>query len=127
MKCIVYNIEDPEAKEFTVCVNEKHIHAQTGVEIDLKPEYIHALENAKIDTTVRNPETNKAEPYKKLRFRIIKCEPTTEKPQKTITIADNRLDDNSLVCVYAGCDFVAKSNAGKVAHERSHQKEAVPV
>lgn len=74
MKCIVYNIENPDAKEFTVCVNEKLIHAQTGVEIDLKPEYIHVLENAIVNTMVRNPETNKAEPFKMIRFRIIKLD-----------------------------------------------------
>ena len=40
--------------------------------------------------------------------------------------ADLRLH-GPLDCLHLGCNFVAKSNAGKVAHERSHAKEVVPV
>lgn len=70
-RVIVYNVEDPDLKEFYVGVNGTRINGPTGVEVELEEQMVEVLKNAVIDTTIRNPETNKEEPYRKERFRVI--------------------------------------------------------
>ena len=83
-KCIVMNIENSKNQTFDVCVNgdkppEKD--CVTDVEIELDEKFIHALENAVIDTMVPDPskKTILGEVYripkKEYRYRVVRLEP----------------------------------------------------
>jgi len=73
-RVIVYNNLDPKEKQFFVQVMGKRGNGYypCGVELELPEEQIQTLEAAIIDTTIRNPTTNKAEPYKKARFNVVR-------------------------------------------------------
>ncbi len=59
MKCIVYNLEDPNQKEFYIGVNGANVQGQCGVEIDLGKAFIEVLENAIVETPVIDSITKK--------------------------------------------------------------------
>lgn len=88
MKCIVYNTEDSDAKEFYLGCNGINVQGQCGVEVNLKEEYIGILENACIEKPVVTPDkklvidkrTNRLKMELSPRFRVIKLE-KEDKPQ----------------------------------------------
>lgn len=74
IKCKVYSVDNPEDRKFFVQVNETlgGKYYPTGEEIVLPEPCIRVLEDAVIDTMIRNPETNKAERYRKARFQVVR-------------------------------------------------------
>jgi hypothetical protein len=73
--CIVYNLLDPEVADFYVGVNGDRVNGPVGKEIDLTLHQVEVLENAIIDTMIRDADTNKVIPYRKERFKVMKVGP----------------------------------------------------
>ena len=71
MRCMVYNLEDPDVKEFYLCHNGVNVQGKIGVEIDLKPQYINVLNDAVIDTEYMDMETNTKKHITKPRFKVM--------------------------------------------------------
>lgn len=91
MKCIVYNVENPESKDFVLGCNGIMVQGQCNVEINLKEEYIHILENACISTPMVTSDkklvldkSGRPQMEEVPRFRIVKLELTSksETPKK---------------------------------------------
>jgi hypothetical protein len=57
-KAIVYNIENPDQREFYLSVNGVNVQGLCGVEIDLKPEYVDVLQHAVIETWEKDKTGN---------------------------------------------------------------------
>jgi hypothetical protein len=72
LKVMVYNLEDPDQKDFFVGVNGNRGTFPVATELDLAEPLVLALEAAVIDTMVNNPVTNKPEPFRKERFKVIR-------------------------------------------------------
>ena len=79
MKCNVYDLDNPSATEFYLGVNGVNDTGKTGVDINLKQEYIEVLENAVVECSVRDITTNKIKNIAKPRFRVVKLEKESTK------------------------------------------------
>jgi hypothetical protein len=110
IKVIVYNLEDPDQKEFFVGVNGMRVNGPAGKEMDMAESLVEVLENAIIDTTVRNPETNQVEPYRKERFKVIRLGEVTAPAVETAA--------PEFVC--PECGKACANALGLQAHMRSH-------
>lgn len=74
-KCMVHNVEDPKAKDFVLGVNGVMTQGLCGIEIDLKEEAIHVLENAVVETIIKDSDTGKDVHTREPRYRVIRLEP----------------------------------------------------
>lgn len=115
-KVIVYNLEDPDQKEFFVGVNGLRINGPAGKEMEMAEQLIEVLENAIIDTTTRNPETNKEEPFRKERFKVIRLGEVAQAAPPVETAAEETPAE--FVC--PTCGKVCANALGLAAHMRSH-------
>jgi len=70
-KAIVYNIENPEQRDFYLSVNGVNVQGVCGAEIELKDEYIEALEHAVIETWEKDKKTGNVVFVPRPRYRVM--------------------------------------------------------
>lgn len=112
-RCIVRNVDD-FASDFYVNHNGDELRGMCGKEIVLTEGQINVLKDAKIDTVIRNPDTNKPEAYQKMRFVVeilgdVRREALEEKLE------------HPWVCAVCGRDFKYKTYYD--THMRTHSSK----
>lgn len=113
MKCIVYNLENPNqasGRHFYVNVNGVAIKGECGKEIDLPEEHIAVLNQTKITTYIR---TNSGViTQEKQRYRAVVIEENKPIPEP--------LSATSFICDECGKEFATK--IALEGHKRSHKQ-----
>lgn len=113
MKCIVYNLENPNqasGRYFYVSVNGESIKGECGKEVDLPESHIEVLNQTRITTHIR---TNSGIiTQERQRFRVVVLE-------------DNKPIPEPLSATVFLCDECGKEFTSKIAlegHKRSHKQ-----